>query len=184
MLATAPCAVVRRRERPPPRRSRSTARDDDLVVRTVDEGEQRRGQRLGGTGRHDHLCGGVDLEPVEAPLVFADRGEQVGVPSSGRVLVHPAGDRVPGSVEHLCRTVLVGEALAEIDRTGSGRSSGHLCEDGGRDGSVWCEQAGSRCRAPPCAGDDTHEEQAKAIGETHLRHTKRTDTGVTLRGRC
>jgi hypothetical protein len=147
--------------------------DDDLVVGAVDQREQTRRQGFGRAGRDDHLGRRVDVEPVEPALMLADGFEEVGDAAPWRVLVRAVGDGAAALPRGpLDWTVLVGEALAEIDRACSGRCCGHLCEDRRRDGSVCGEQTCTCCRAPPCAGDDTHEEQAKAIAETHLRHTR------------
>ena len=71
-----------------------------------------------------------DLEAVEAVLV-ADHGvAQLGHARPGRVLVALAvGDGVDGGVAHLGGTVLVREALAQVDRAGGDRQRRHLGED-------------------------------------------------------
>ena len=108
--------------------------DDDLVA-GVAQGEQRRLDRLGGTGRHHDVGRGIDGQAVEALLVLGDRGAQVGQPVHGRVLVAPAlGDRRARDHLDLVGAVRVGEALAEIDRPRLGRDGRHLAEDGGRVG--------------------------------------------------
>ena len=83
----------------------------------------------------------VDVEPVEPLLVLGDRLAQIRDAAPGRVLVHPVGDRLPGRLEHLGRSVLVGEALTEVDRAGSRREGAHLGEDGGRDRAVGAEES-------------------------------------------
>ena len=102
----------------------------DLVAGLA-QGEHHRGDRLGGAGRHEDLPVGVDVEPVEAPLVRRHRRPQLRNARTGRVLVAAAVDRRDGRVEHLARPVGVGKALAEVDRAGARGQGAHLGEDGG-----------------------------------------------------
>ena len=102
---------------------------DDLVA-GLDKGEQRGRDRLGRPGGHEHLVVGVELKPVEPPLVLGDGRPQLGDTWPWRVLVAAArDDRVGRSPGDLCWPVRVGEALTEIDRAGRQRERGHLRED-------------------------------------------------------
>ena len=59
---------------------------DDLVAGLAQR-EQRGGDRLGRAGGDEHLAVGVELEPVEAPLVRGDRRAQLRDARARRVLV-------------------------------------------------------------------------------------------------
>ena len=64
-------------------------------------------------------------------------------PGSGRVLVEAAVDGCDSRVEHLARTVGVGETLTEVDTVGGRCELRHLGEDRGAEalefrGEVWC----------------------------------------------
>ena len=101
---------------------------EDLVAR-VAQGEHRRGDRLGGARRHEHLGGGVDVDRPEALLVGGDGDAQLHDPRPRRVLVHAGADGGDGGVGHLDRSVLVREPLPEVDRAGGDRQRRHLGED-------------------------------------------------------
>ena len=133
---------------------------DDLVA-VIDEREDRRRECLRGTGGHEHLGCRVDLDPVPPLLVRGDRLAQHGHADARRVLVHAVGDGLPRGLEHLGRSVLVGEALPEVDRAGAGRECAHLGEDRGRDRAIGGEEAGARRGALPgpesgCGGEVAH----------------------------
>jgi hypothetical protein len=71
------------------------------------------------------------LEPVAAALVRGDRLAQRWHPGERRVLVGAAAQGSDRRLDDLRRPVLVGEALAEVDRAGALGERGHLREDGG-----------------------------------------------------
>src|SRR5690606_20301147 len=99
----------------------------------------------------------------------------------GRILVRTGGDGLTGGLEDLGWTVLIGESLAEVDRPGSDRRRGHLCEDGGGDLAGRREQPCSCGRAAPGSGNVSHAEQAKGITDTHLSHKERTESAGSLK---
>ncbi len=102
---------------------------DDLVAR-FDEGEERRGDRLGRSRRDEHLGAGVQRDAVEAVLVGGDRLTQFGNAGARRVLVAaPFADRADRRLADLLGAVRVGEALAQVDRSRTGGEGGHLGED-------------------------------------------------------
>ena len=86
---------------------------------------------------------------ASALLVGADRLPQFQDSLAGSVLVGPRGDGLPGCRLHLLRAVLVGEPLAEVDRSGLQGQRGHLFEDRHAQGPVFREQVGARGRPPP-----------------------------------
>ena len=88
----------------------------DLVARLAQR-QHRCGDRLGGARGHQDLGLGVDLVAPEAPLVGRDRLPKRQDARPRRVLVVAAPDRLDGGLGDLRRTVLVGEALAEVDGT-------------------------------------------------------------------
>ena len=61
---------------------------DDLVA-GVEHAEQRPGERLGRTGRDEHLGVGVVREPVEPLLVLDDRLAEHGMPGPGGYWLTP-----------------------------------------------------------------------------------------------
>src|SRR5206468_1499935 len=82
-------------------------------------------------GGDEYLGVRVEVEPVEALLVFGDRLPEFGDPRPRRVLVAaPGQDRVGRRAGDLAGSVGVREALAEVDRTGGRGQGGHLGEDG------------------------------------------------------
>ena len=154
--------------------------DDDLVVRPVDQREQRRGERLGGAGGHEHIALRIEAQTVEALLVLGDGQQQIRDAASRRILVHTVRDRLAGGLEHLGRSVLVGEALPEVDCAGSRRECRHLGEDGGAGGSVGTDEACAGRGAAPGSRNFSHPVHATRIVDTHPRHKKRTVSRATV----
>ncbi len=105
---------------------------DHLVAR-LDQPEQGGRHGLGAAGGDHDLAVRVDLDPVVTSLVLGDGPAQHRDPGAGRVLVGAAVERRDGGREHLGRSVLVGEALAEVEGAGADGERGHLGEDRGRD---------------------------------------------------
>ena len=103
---------------------------DHLVARLAQR-QQRGGDRLGRARGDEHLGVGVVVEVVPVALVRADGGAQLGDAGPRRVLVVAGADGGDGGVEHLLRSVGVGEALPEVDRAGLDRERRHLREDRG-----------------------------------------------------
>jgi hypothetical protein len=101
---------------------------DQLVPRLA-QPEDRRGDRLGRAHRHLHLGVRVQLDPVEAALVLGDGPAQRRHAGQRRVLVAAVAQRRHRRLEHIGRPVLVGEALAEVDRSRALGERGHLRED-------------------------------------------------------
>ena len=130
--------------------------DDHLVLGVVEQRQQRGGERLGRTGGHQHVPGGIQPEAVEPLLVLRDRGEQIRDAAARRILVDTVRDRRACGLEHLCGSILVGEALPEIDRTRLRRKGRHLREDGGVDRPVVADESGTRGCAVPGSGDLSH----------------------------
>jgi hypothetical protein len=95
--------------------------------------QQRGGEALGGAEGDLDLAAGVDLQAVVAPLVRRDRLAQRRDPGQRGVLVVPLVERGGRRVEDGRRTVLVREALTEIDRPGALGEVGYLGEDCGAD---------------------------------------------------
>ncbi len=101
---------------------------DDLVARTAQR-DQRSRDRLGRARGDEDLGIGVVVEPVEAPLVRADRVAQLGHADARRILVVARFDRVDRGLLDDFGTVGVGKALPEIDRARRHRERRHLRED-------------------------------------------------------
>src|SRR5690625_2441897 len=99
------------------------------------EGEDRRGERLGGARGDQHLGVRVDGEAVVAGLVRGDGLAQLGDPAARRVLVVALVDRVHRGVLEVLGSLDVGEALAEVDRAGTGGELGRSEER--RVGKEW-----------------------------------------------
>ncbi len=97
--------------------------EGEHLVALVDEGEHGRGDRLGRAGGDQHLAVRVETDSVEAPLVLGDGRAQRGDAGRRRVLVDARGDRRTRGLEHLGGAVVVGEALAQVDRPGAGREA-------------------------------------------------------------
>ncbi len=130
--------------------------DDDLVGRAVDQGEERRRERLCRSRGDDHLAVGIDVEAVEPLLVGGDGLQKLGHASSGRVLVRPRPDSLLRRSEHLGGAVFVGKALPEVHGARPGCERGHLGEDGRGGHVAGPEQARAPRGAAPGAGDLSH----------------------------
>ena len=151
--------------------------DDHFIVRTVNQRQQRRGERLGRTRGDEYVATGIEVLTVEAVLMLGDGQEQIRDAATRRILIDAVGDRVAGGLEHRRRPVLVGKALPEIDRAGSGRKGRHLGEDGGAGGSVRTDEACADRRTAPGSGCFSHRVHATRIVDPHPRHKKRTESG-------
>ena len=125
---------------PPVRAGERDARGVGVVVRLegddvapgLAQREQRRGDGLGGARGDEHLGVGVVLErPYHFAWCAAIACAQLGDAEPGRVLVVTGADGGDRGVEHLGGAVLVGEALAQVDRAGGDGQRRHLGEDRG-----------------------------------------------------
>ena len=87
----------------------------DLVAR-LDQGQQRRGERLGRAGGDHHLGCAVELEALPVPVMLGDGGAQLGHAQHRRILVPAVDHRLGRLAPHVLRAGIVREALAEIDR--------------------------------------------------------------------
>jgi hypothetical protein len=125
--------------------------DHDLVAR-FEKCEEGRRQRLRRAGGDEDLVLRVPRKTVEALLMLRDGVPQIHRPATGRVLVVPLGDGATGGLENLRGSVLVREALAQVDRAGAAREGRHLCENRRSDLAARAEEAGSGGRAPPRSG--------------------------------
>ena len=104
--------------------------DQHHLVAGLDEPEQARGQRLGGTRGHHDLALPVDVEAVEAHVVRRYRLAQPGDAHHRRILVRAVLERVMRAPAHVVGAVAVGKALAEIDRAVRARQARHHLEHG------------------------------------------------------
>ncbi len=129
----------------------------DLVVGAVDQGEERRGEGLRSADGHEHLARGIELDPVEPPLVLGDRLEQIGETATRGVLVDAVGDGAAGGLQDGLGAVLVGEALPEVERARGGGERGHLGEDRGNRRAVGGDESRAEGGAAPGAGEVVHE---------------------------
>ena len=136
--------------------------DHDLVVR-FDKRQDGGRDCLGRPGRHHHPLGRVDVQVVEATLVFADRGAQVGIPVRRRVLVAMTlDDCALGRFPDLPRPASVGEPLAQVDRAERCRQRGHLAEDRALVGTHALDQMGhGSILVLPVASRGTGEEDSQ-----------------------
>lgn len=108
--------------------------DDQHLGIGFDQAEQRGGDRLGGADGDQHLGLRVVLDAIPASTLRGDGLAQCRDAQTGRVLVDALGDGVLGDLEHAGRAVLVGKALAQVDRADAGRQGRHLGEDRDRIG--------------------------------------------------
>ena len=115
--------------------------EDHDFVTGVEHPQQRSGQRLGRTSGDHDLARRIEVDAVPLRLVPGDGLAQQGHPRPRRILVDARTDGRDRGVEHLGRAVGVGEALAEVDRSGLDRQRGHLGEDRGAEAR---ELAGER----------------------------------------
>ena len=103
---------------------------DHQHLRTrLDQSDHRRRDRLAGSHGDQHLGIGVELHPVVAAALGGDGPAQPCDARPGRVLVETVGDRPARRLQHRRRSVLVGEALTEVDRAQLGGERRHLRED-------------------------------------------------------
>ena len=122
--------------------------DQQYLRARLDEAEDRCGDGLGGADGDKHLGVRVVLG-AEVPLALrGDRLPQRRDAQPGRVLVDTLGDRILGGLEHRGRTVLVGKALPEVDRTDTRCERGHLGEDRDRVGLQPLHRHDSEPREP------------------------------------
>ncbi len=103
----------------------------DLVAGLA-QGEHHRGDRLGGAGRHQDLAVGVDVEPVEAPLVRRHRRPQLRNARTRRVLV-AARRRSPRRPRRASRggPSVSGKPWPRLIAPVAGGQGAHLGEDRG-----------------------------------------------------
>ena len=102
---------------------------DHLVARFA-QAEDRGCDRLGRSSGDQNLPVRVQVESVPVPLVVGHGVPQRRDAPAGRVLVGPAADCRDSAVESV-GAVGVGEALAQVDRSGRQRQCRHLREDRG-----------------------------------------------------
>ncbi len=145
---------------------------DDVAPRLAQR-EQRRGDRLGRARGDQHLGVGVVLERPPLRLVGGDRVAELGDADAGWVLVVAGADRLDGGVEHLGGTVLVGEALAEVDRTGGDGQRRHLGEDRGAEALHALDEV-RRIAHRPRAQPATKLSRTLRRGLSRLRSTSTT----------
>ena len=92
------------------------------------QGQDRRGDGLGGARGDQNLGVGVELQAPEPLLVVGHSLTQHRVADAGRVLVELAANGLDGGLGHRSRPVGVGKALAQVDGTGADRQGRHLRE--------------------------------------------------------
>jgi hypothetical protein len=102
----------------------------DFVAR-LDQAEQAVAQRLGGARGHQHFALPVDVQPLEAPGVLGDRLAQLGQAHHRRVLIVPLQQIVRRRPTHRLGPLVVGKALAEVDRLMLAGERRHHLEDRG-----------------------------------------------------
>ena len=77
--------------------------DHDLVIRSVEQREQRRGDRLRRSRGDEDVAIRIEVEAVEPLLMLGDRLPEILDAAARRVLVHPVRDGIAGGLEHLAR---------------------------------------------------------------------------------
>jgi hypothetical protein len=87
------------------------------LVRALNEAaSSSRGRRQVGGSSHQHLALPVDLQPLEPPGVFGDGLAQLGKAHHRRILVVAVHQIVGRRGPYGIRSLVVGKALAEVDR--------------------------------------------------------------------
>jgi hypothetical protein len=125
--------------------------EGEHLVARLDEREDRRRERLGRPGRHQHLRDRIPVQSVPGGLVLGHGLPQRGDARPGRVLVRAAADRLDGGLRDDRGRGVVGIALAEVQRVVLDGLRGHLREHG-RAGLAAHEQAGSGGGTGPGSG--------------------------------
>ena len=154
-------------------------------VAHVCQSENSGSQGFGGPGRDEDLGRRVDDQTVKPRLVAGDCLTQNRHAAPGRVLVYTCRDRIAGRPNNLDGPILVGEALPQVNRSGSRGERRHFGENRRAElsaGRVVPEKHGAARRTSPSARHRHPNPVSPVVPESHM--SAFDDAVRLIRSRC